>query len=122
MDVTLSRNVPELVLAQPNSAEAFSPEPGLTRRILANNANLMLVEHRMADGWAGTRHSHPHDQLVYIISGRLKVCVGSETFEAGPGVSFIVKGDVEHQAWALEPAHVLDTFTPTRHDYLPPAT
>ena len=119
MEFNLSRNVPELVLAQASSAPAFSPEPGLMRRILASNDNLMLVEHRMSDGWVGTRHSHPHDQLVYIIEGRLRVSVGSETFEAPAGTSFIVKGDVEHQAWALAPSLVLDSFTPRRRDYLP---
>jgi quercetin dioxygenase-like cupin family protein len=102
--------------------EAFSPEPGLMRRILANNPKLMLVEHRMEPGWVGARHSHPHDQLVYIISGRLLFQHGSaEKLEVVAGDSFVVKGGVEHQAWALEASHVLDVFTPTRQDYLPEA-
>jgi quercetin dioxygenase-like cupin family protein len=97
----------------------FTPEPGLLRRILAHNENMMLVEHRMELGWVGTRHSHPHDQLVYVISGRLRFQCGDQTFEGGAGDSFILRGGVEHQAWALEPALVLDVFTPYREDYLP---
>jgi len=100
-------------------AEAFSPEPGLVRRILAHNPNLMLVEHVMAKGWAGARHSHPHDQLVYVQSGRIRVSSGSDVFEAAAGDSFVVNGGTEHQAWALEQSVVLDVFTPTRADYLP---
>lgn len=99
---------------------AFTPEPGLERRILAHNENMMLVEHRMQIGWAGARHSHPHDQLVYVISGRLRFSCGDQTFEGGPGDSFILHGGVEHQAWALEPSVVLDVFTPYREDYLQP--
>jgi quercetin dioxygenase-like cupin family protein len=98
---------------------AFSPEPGLLRRILAHNENMMLIEHRMEQGWVGTRHSHPHDQLVYVISGRPALPVRGESFEGGAGESFILRGGVEHQAWALEPSLVLDVFTPYREDYLP---
>lgn len=96
-----------------------APEPGLLRRVLAHNPNLMLVEHRMEPGWVGTRHSHPHDQLVYVLAGRLEFQCGSEPkFEAKAGDSFVVKGGVEHQAWALEALHVLDVFTPTRAEFL----
>lgn len=98
---------------------SFSPEPGLQRRILAHNENMMLIEHRMENGWVGTRHSHPHDQLVYVISGRLRFQCGDQSFEGGAGESFILRGGVEHQAWALEPSLVLDVFTPYREDYLP---
>jgi quercetin dioxygenase-like cupin family protein len=86
---------------------------------MAHNPNLMLVEHAMEAGWAGARHSHPHDQLVYVLEGRIRVSVGSDVFEAAAGDSFVVNGGVEHQAWALEPSVVLDVFTPTRSDYLP---
>jgi quercetin dioxygenase-like cupin family protein len=97
----------------------FTPEPGLLRRVLAHNENMMLVDHHMENGWVGTRHSHPHDQLVYVISGRLRFQCGDQSFEGGAGDSFILRGGVEHQAWALEPSHVLDVFTPYREDYLP---
>jgi quercetin dioxygenase-like cupin family protein len=100
---------------------AFSPEPGLTRRILAHNEQMMLVEHQMELGWSGARHSHPHDQLVYVISGRLRFSCGAEEFEVGGGDSFVLKGGIEHQASALAPSVVLDVFTPCRQDYLPRA-
>jgi quercetin dioxygenase-like cupin family protein len=101
------------------AADSFSPEPGLLRRIMAHNPNLMLVEHVMQAGWAGARHSHPHDQLVYVLRGRIRVSAGNDVFEAAAGDSFVVNGGVEHQAWALEASVVLDVFTPTRDDYLP---
>jgi quercetin dioxygenase-like cupin family protein len=108
----------ELLRVPAGEGRVFSPEPGLVRRILANNAQMMLVEHRMEPWWVGTRHAHPHDQLVYVISGRLQFGCGSETFEAATGDSFIVPGGVEHEARALEASVVLDVFTPTRLDYL----
>jgi quercetin dioxygenase-like cupin family protein len=96
---------------------ATSPEPGLSRRVLASNSQLMLVEHRMLPGWRGERHSHPHHQAVYVLSGRLRFWCGGQAFEVVGGQSFVVSGGVEHQAEALEPSVVLDVFTPTRDDY-----
>lgn len=94
------------------------PEPGLVRRIGAFNDKLLLAEHRMEKGWVGTRHQHPHDQIVYVVSGTLSVTIGHETFDASAGDSFVVRGGVEHQAAALEDSLVVDVFTPCRSDYL----
>lgn len=73
----------------------------------------------MESGWAGARHSHPHDQAVYVVAGHLRFSCGAESFEVHAGDSFIVRGGMEHQAWALEASIVLDVFTPAREDYLP---
>jgi quercetin dioxygenase-like cupin family protein len=94
------------------------PEPGLQRRVLTNSPTLMLIEHRMEKGWQGARHSHPHEQMVYVLSGRLRFVCGNDTFEIAAGDSFIVPGGVEHQASALEACVVLDVFHPTRADYV----
>ena len=110
---------PDIMRVARGEGPVFSPEPGLERRVLAHNQNMMLVEHQMQVGWAGARHAHPHDQLVYVISGRLRFSCGDSTFEAGAGDSFILRGNIEHQAWALKPSVVLDVFTPYREDYLP---
>ncbi len=95
----------------------FSPETGLSRQVLAYSANLMLVRHLMEKGWVGARHSHPHEQLVYIVRGRIQFNGGDRTFEARAGDSFLVPGGIEHQANALEESEVLDVFTPLREDY-----
>lgn len=101
------------------SATPSDPEAGLKRQVLAYNKNLMLVRHLMQKGWQGALHSHPHDQLVYVIKGRLRFTGGSSTFEAKTGDSFVVSGGLEHQASALEDSEVLDVFHPYREDYAP---
>ncbi len=112
---------PELSLHQviAEDQESTSPEPRLERRILAHNPALMLVEHRMEHGWEGARHSHPHDQLVYVVSGHLCFQCEGVAFEVRSGDSFVVKGGLSHKASALEPSIVLDVFAPSRQDYLP---
>ena len=116
--MSVSRSFPGVARLRASDAVAFGPEPGLERRVLAHNANLMLVEHRMDKGWVGTRHAHPHDQLVYLVAGRIGFRCEGAAFEAAAGDSFVVKGGLEHEAWALEASVVLDVFTPFREDYL----
>ena len=93
------------------------PEDGLTRQVLAWNKQMMLVRHLMKPGWQGNRHSHPHEQMVYIVRGHLRIICGDSVFEVSSGDSFIVPGGVEHQASAFVESEVLDIFTPFREDY-----
>ncbi|QMV19398.1 cupin domain-containing protein [Granulicella sp. 5B5] len=97
------------------------PEPGLRRQVMTYTDNLMLVRHRMEKGWVGARHSHPHEQMVFILSGKIQFESPAGTFLVGSGDSFIVLGNIEHQASALEDSEVLDIFTPYREDYAPKA-
>jgi quercetin dioxygenase-like cupin family protein len=96
-----------------------TPEPGLRRQVMSYTPAMMLVRHVVVKGWAGTKHHHPHEQMVYIVRGRIRFEHPGGVFEAGPGDSFIVPGNVEHLAWALEDSEVLDIFTPMREDYIP---
>jgi quercetin dioxygenase-like cupin family protein len=72
----------------------------------------------MAKGYVGSRHSHPHEQVVYVISGHLKVSCEDRSFDLRSGDSFVVRGGIEHQATAPEESVVIDVFTPCRSDYL----
>ncbi len=111
-------NFPNVDFVAAGDAKASLPEAGLERRTGAYNDKLSLAEHRMANGWVGAAHSHPHDQLVYVVSGHLRVIAGDRSFEARQGDSFVVRGGVQHQASALAPSVVIDVFTPCREDYL----
>jgi quercetin dioxygenase-like cupin family protein len=109
---------PDVSFVTGASVQPSVPEPGLERRVGAYNEKLFLAEHRMEKGWAGAAHSHPHDQVVYVVSGHLLVTAGDQKFEIHAGDSFVVRGGVLHQASALEPSVVIDVFTPCREDYL----
>ena len=94
-----------------------SPEPGLSRQVMSFSPAMMLVRHTMQKGWVGTKHSHPHEQLVFIVKGGIRFEYPDGSFEARTGDSFLVPGGVEHQASAFEDSEVLDVFTPMRQDY-----
>ncbi len=106
-----------LTLTKSSTAPETHPEPGMIRQVLATSDQLMLVRHRFEKGWVGAAHSHPHHQLVYVLSGSIRIIGGAEECVASAGDSFVIDGGIEHQAFALEDADVLDVFTPAREDY-----
>ncbi len=106
-----------ILVAESNPEAMSTPEQGLRRQVMSYSPSIMLVRHTMVQGWVGARHSHPHEQLVYIVRGRIRFQHPGGTFDVGPGNSFLVPGNVEHQASALEDSEVLDVFTPMRQDY-----
>jgi quercetin dioxygenase-like cupin family protein len=107
----------DMSFVKTGDAQSFTPEQGMKRQVLAHSDQLMLVRHYFDEGWVGARHSHPHHQLVYVVTGAIRVDVAGKTFDVRAGDSFVVDGGVEHQASALEPSEVLDVFTPVREDY-----
>lgn len=62
----------DLVVVKHEEGKTSEPEAGLKRRVLAYNEKLFIAEHEMVKGWTGTAHSHPHDQIVYVVHGHLK--------------------------------------------------
>jgi quercetin dioxygenase-like cupin family protein len=102
---------------QLKDAKIFSPGTGLSRQVLAYSDKLMLVRHLMEKDWVGARHSHPHEQLVYVVRGHIQFTCDGDTFHARTADSFVVPGGIEHEARALEESEVLDVFTPSREDY-----
>jgi unsaturated pyranuronate lyase len=115
---TPTMSFPDLVVVAHENGKESEPERGLIRRVLAYNDKLFLAEHEMVRGWVGTVHSHPNDQIVYVVHGHLRVTCQGKTFDVRTGGTFVVRGGVEHGASAIEESLVIDVFTPCREDYI----
>lgn len=93
--------------------------PGVTRQVLSERPELMVVSFRFAtEGAEGLRHQHPHVQATYCASGRFRFTVGAESFDVGPGASFVIAPDLPHGCLCLEPGELIDSFAPRRDDFL----
>lgn len=101
--------------------QAVKPEPGVLRQVLAHNPELMLVRHTYEKGWKGARHSHPQRQMMYVVSGYIRLQAKTKSWKLRPGDSIIIEGGVEHETAALDNSEVLDIFMPFREDYVKPA-
>ena len=91
--------------------------PLATRRIIPGD-KMMMVHWEMKQGADSAAHHHPHEQLVYVISGKLKLRVGDEWHVLGAGGVVMIPGGVVHQADVLEDTEVVDIFSPPREDFL----
>jgi quercetin dioxygenase-like cupin family protein len=98
-------------------ADVVEMKQGLTRRVLATSEGLMLAEFTFEQGAEVPVHSHPHDQVGYVVSGRMRMVIGDHMTECGPGDSYHAPPNVPHSGVALAPAVVIDVFNPPRKDY-----
>jgi quercetin dioxygenase-like cupin family protein len=80
--------------------------------------NLMLSVVRFEPSSAVLEHSHPHEQMGMLISGRLEFTIGGVTRVLGPGDLWRIPSGIVHGVRSLdEPAVALDVFHPIREDY-----
>jgi quercetin dioxygenase-like cupin family protein len=91
--------------------------PGATTRTFwGDNVLLSLIDldaHSVVPN-----HSHPHEQVGYVLEGELELTIGGETRLLKAGEIFVAPGGVEHSVRVFDtPARVLDIFSPVRDEY-----
>ena len=93
-----------------------SVRPGVTRTAFRGD-NALMVMNWLEPGMEVRPHSHPFEQLAYILSGRVRFTIGDDVVEVGAGE--VVPPDVMHGGEPLgdEVAVNLDVFAPVRDDY-----
>ena len=91
---------------------------GVSRRVFTGDG-ATLAWTTLEPGHAPRPHSHEHEQIVYIVSGRVRFTVGDDVAELGPGDVLLVPSGVEHFAETIgsEPCVDLSIFTPRRDEY-----
>jgi quercetin dioxygenase-like cupin family protein len=97
----------------------LAPLTGIRQKTLVYGKNTLMTEFLLQKDAVLPRHSHPHEQTGYLVSGRIRLTVGDETVECRPGDSWCIAGDVPHGAEILEDAVAIEVFSPIREDYLP---
>ncbi|RJR30526.1 MAG: cupin domain-containing protein [Desulfobacteraceae bacterium] len=96
-----------------------TPVPGVEQKTLVYGERTLMAEFILKKGNLVPRHSHMHEQTGYLVKGRIRIIIGSDQADLGPGGSWSIPGNVEHGAEALEDSVALEVFSPLREDYLP---
>jgi quercetin dioxygenase-like cupin family protein len=91
--------------------------PGVERHVLSCGADVMVVQFKIAEGAEVPAHTHPHEQVGYVVSGRMRFRIGDEVRELGPGEGYSVPGGVVHGAAGVTDVIAVDSFHPVREDY-----
>ncbi len=104
-----------------SEAEALTIAPGRTR-YLAQTDHLMMAVIDFTDGPSAgpdPPHSHPHEQVSYVVDGEVIFFLDGLPTHLGPGDMFTVPPDVPHTIQLLsDRVRLVDTFHPIREDFL----
>lgn len=83
-----------------------------------HGAHLMISLVEMEPHAVVEEHSHPHEQLGYLLSGQGEFTIGGEARQVKPGQMWRIPGGVPHKFVAgAEPVRAIDLFYPIRQDY-----
>ena len=85
--------LPEPVVA-PGHSTAYGPT--ITGR------ELEIGYYTEPKGTGAKPHHHPSEQMIIVLAGRLRMRIGEETRDIGPGEVALIPGDLEHEQQALE--------------------
>ena len=92
---------------------------GVDRRVFSGE-NSTMVMNEIQTSASPAIHSHPHEQITYILEGECEFILGEETIRMGKGYVVLVPPNVKHGLRPLgdTPILNLDVFSPVREDYL----
>ena len=106
-----------MMIVKNKSKQSVTAIAGVGRKTLAVGEKGLLVEFVLEAGANLPPHTHPHEQIGYLVSGALDFIIDGQVYSAQPGDSWAIPGNVEHAAKALETSVAIEVFVPVREDY-----
>jgi quercetin dioxygenase-like cupin family protein len=93
--------------------------PGIRMKTLCYGERTLMTEFVLGRGSTLPAHSHPYEQTGYLVTGRIRLRIGGQEHDAGPGDSWCIPSGVQHGAQILDDSVAVEVFAPVREDYLP---
>ncbi|HEV7473075.1 MAG TPA: cupin domain-containing protein [Pyrinomonadaceae bacterium] len=94
------------------------PGPGIERQMVVGE-RVMICRFRFAPLLVTPEHTHPHEQMSLVVSGRVRFFVEGVERIASPGDVLHFPSNCLHGATMMDEEVVLiDIFTPVREDFL----
>ncbi len=93
-------------------------EPGVTRKVMGYNDDVMMCEITFEEGAKGNVHAHPHTQVTYIAEGKFEFTVSGESRIVSKGDCVFMPPGAEHGTVCLEAGKLVDVFQPKRDDFI----
>lgn len=87
--------------------ETVTPKYSTAYGELVTGEQVELGRLRFEKGYGAVVHQHPHEQIVYIVEGKLEVTLDGETAVMGPGQGFHAPPNLPHKVTALEDTLIL---------------
>jgi len=87
-------------------------------RKLAWDGKMMVARTEVEKGYVVPAHSHPNEQITWVMSGTWRFTLEGKTLDVGPNEMISIPSNVVHSAEAVETVVAYDIFTPVREDWL----
>lgn len=103
-----------------DSIELETVNPYMQRRIVTGE-RMTVARIYLKDGFLVPMHSHVHEQITQVISGRMRFTFGedrSEVAEYGPGDVVVIPSNLPHEALSIGDVEEMDMWSPRRDDWL----
>lgn len=94
------------------------PLTGVKRKTLAVGEKGMLTNFVLLAGAELPCHSHPHEQIGYLIAGDMILTIGDRDYRLTAGDSWAIPGGSQHSVKVLKQIEAIEVFVPVREDYL----
>lgn len=101
-----------------HSIEWENMAPGIRRKIMAYDEQVMMVRVEFEKGGIGTVHQHPQVQVTNVESGVFEIEIDNAKKILKSGDAFYVPSGTMHGAVCLEAGVLIDIFNPMREDFL----
>lgn len=92
--------------------------PGIRMKAVVYGEKTLMTEFLLKSGSVLPVHDHIHEQTGYLVSGKILLTIGEETFEVEPGDSWSIPGGLSHSAEILEDSIAIEVFSPRRDEYM----
>lgn len=103
-------------LVSKDQCTARSPFPGV-RMFITEGEKMTVSIVEMEPHSVIPEHSHPHEQVGYMVEGRFEFIIAGRSHQVGPGEIWRIPGGVPHKVIAGEQAvRAIDVFYPVRED------
>jgi unsaturated pyranuronate lyase len=90
----------------------------LLGRQLIVGRDIMLAHVLLKKGCIVPEHSHPNEQVTYVLEGALKFWIDGKEIVVRAGEVLTIPPHMPHKAEAVEDTDDLDVFTPPRADWM----
>ncbi len=106
----------------PTSCPKIDQMTGLETTVLTgyNDEKMMMVLNATLPGHTVPMHSHPHEQVGMVYSGKAKLRIGDEEKVVQKGYFYCIPANIPHSDTCMgsEAFVMLDIFYPVRNDFI----
>jgi quercetin dioxygenase-like cupin family protein len=111
------KSAPAMQYTPWNSVPLEDLNPLLQRHFVVGQ-EIMLARVLLKKGCIVPEHSHPNEQLTYILEGALKFWIDGKEIVVHAGETLCIPSNMPHKAEAVEDTVDLDVFAPPRADWI----